>query len=163
MNSKARYLVGIVCALAMAMNGQVMAGIAGGQAAILKGQFSRAFKEFKEDAVKGDPRAMEAVAVMLHIGQGVKQDLKKALSWYRKAAEQGNEAGMANVGIMYYKGAGTIQSDVQAYAWLDVASYMRGGKEHNVKARVAGFLSPGQLQDAKALAKQYRQMYAKKH
>lgn len=158
MNLKAKYLVGI--ALILTMNGQVMADIANGQAAILKGQFSRAFKEFKQDADKGNPRAMEAVAVMLHIGQGVKQDLKKALSWYRKAAEQGNEAGMANVGIMYYKGAGTIQSDVQAYAWLDVASYMRGGKEHNVKARVASFLSPEQLKEAKALARQYRQMYA---
>jgi TPR repeat protein len=162
MNLKAKYLVGIVCTLMLIVNGQAMAGIADGQAAILKGQFSKAFKEFRKDAVKGDPRAMEAVAVMLHMGEGVKQDLKKALSWYRKAAEKGDAAGMANVGIMYYKGAGTIQSDVQAYAWLDVASYMQGGKEHNVKARVASFLSSSQLKEAKALAKQYRQMYAKK-
>lgn len=160
MNLKAKFLVGIVCTLMLMTSGQATADIVRGQAAILKGQFTKAFKEFKEDAEKGDPRAMEAVAVMLHMGEGVKQNLKKALSWYRKAAEKGDEAGMANVGIMYFKGAGTIQSDVQAYAWLDVASYMRGGKEHNIKARVAEYLSPGQLKEAKALAKQYRQMYA---
>ena len=144
------------------VSGQSMADMKGGRAAILRGDFSAAFKAFKEDADKGIPDAMAPVAVMLHIGQGVKQDLKKALSWYRKAAELGYEGGMANVGIMYYKGAGTIQSDVQAYAWLDVASFLRGGREHNAKARVARFLSPEQLAEAKALAKQYRQMYTKK-
>ena len=138
------------------------ADIKGGQAAILKGDFPRAFKEFKEDADKGFPHAQAAVGVMLHLGQGVKRDLKKALSWYRKAGSNGYEAGLANVGIMYYKGAGVQNDDVQAYAWLDVASHLRGGREHNAKARVASFLSPQQLNEAKKLALKYRLKYAKK-
>jgi len=138
------------------------ADIKGGQAAILKGDFPRAFKEFKEDADKGIPHAQAAVGVMLHLGQGVKRDLKQALSWYRKAGSNGYEAGLANVGIMYYKGAGVQNDDVQAYAWLDVASYLRGGREHNAKARVASFLSPQQLKEAKILAQKYRRKYAKK-
>ncbi len=138
------------------------ADIKGGQAAILKGDFPGAFKEFKEDAEKGVPHAQAAVGVMLHLGQGVKRDLKKALSWYRKAGNNGYEAGLANVGIMYYKGAGIQNDDVQAYAWLDVASYIRGGREHNAKARVASFLSPQQLKEAKKLALEYRRKYAKK-
>ncbi len=139
-----------------------MADIPGGQAAILKGDFHRAFKEFKEDADKGIAFAQAAVGVMRHIGQGTKRNLSKAFSWYKKAAEQGYEAGVANVGIMYYKGAGVEQNDVKAYAWLDLASYLRGGREHNAKARVASFLSPKQLKEAKQLAASFRKKYHKK-
>jgi hypothetical protein len=138
------------------------ADVTGGQAAILKGDFPLAYKEFKEDAEKGNPLAMAPVAVMLHFGQGVKQDLQQAFSWYQKAAAMGYEAGMANVGIMYYKGAGTKQNDVKAYAWLDLASYVRGGREHNAKAHVASFLSPKQLEKAKQLAISLRKKYSKK-
>ena len=69
---------------------------------------------------------------------------------------------MANVGIMYYKGAGVAQDDVQAYAWLDLASRMRGGREHNAKARVASFLTPKQREEAEKLAAAYRKKYLKK-
>lgn len=144
------------------LSNPVIADIRGGQAAILKGNFAQAFKEFKEDAEKGIIHAQAAVAVMLHIGQGVKRDLPQALSWYRKVAEAGYEAGVANVGIMYYKGAGVAQDDVQAYAWLDTASRMRGGREHNAKARAASFLSAQQLKEAETLAAVYRQKYLKK-
>jgi TPR repeat protein len=158
----ARYAYGLLLVIGLLFSGQSVADIKGGQAAILKGEFAKAFKEFKEDADKGIAHAQAAVAVMLHIGQGVKRDLAKAFSWYRKAADNGYEAGIANVGIMYYKGAGTTQDDVKAYAWLDVASHIRGGREHNAKARVASFLSPKQLKQAEKLAQEYRQIYAKK-
>jgi len=162
MNSRKNVLPGLLFGVLVLLGNPALADIAGGQAAILKGNFSQAFKEFKEDAEKGIPQAQAAVGVMLHIGQGVKRDLPQALSWYRKAAENGYEAGMANVGIMYYKGAGIAQDDVQAYAWLDLASRMRGGREHNAKARVASFLSPKRLKEAEALAASYRQKYLKK-
>jgi len=151
MFSRKNFYVGLVVLLFL-FSEQSFADISGGQAAILKGDFSLAFKEFKEDADKGIAHAQAAVGVMLHIGQGVKRNLPKALFWYKKAAEQGYEAGVANVGIMYYKGAGTTQDDVKAYAWLDLASHMRGGREHNAKARVASFLSAQQLKKAKRLA-----------
>jgi hypothetical protein len=152
----------LLCVLTLLACGTAVADIKGGQAAILKGDFPRAYKEFKEDADKGIPHAQAVVGVMLHIGQGVKRDLKAALSWYRKAGENGYEAGLANVGIMYYKGAGVQNDDVQAYAWLDVASFLRGGREHNAKARVASFLSPQRLIEARKLAQQYRLKYARK-
>jgi len=142
-------------------SGQLFADIPGGQAAIIKGDFSRAFKEFKTDADKGIAYAQAAVGVMLHLGQGVKQDLPQAFAWYKKAADQGYEAGVANVGIMYYKGAGVPQDDVKAYAWLDLASYIRGGREHNAKARVASFLSPKQLKKARQLAASLRKEFDK--
>jgi len=162
MERVAKTISGLACLLSLLISIQAAADIKGGQAAILKGDFPQAFKEFKEDADKGIPHAQAAVGVMLHLGQGVKRDLKKALSWYRKAGSNGYEAGLANVGIMYYKGAGIQNDDVQAYAWLDVASYLRGGREHNAKARVASFLSPQQLKKAKKLALEYRRKYAKK-
>jgi len=154
--------IGQVLLMLVLFSGQLFADISGGQAAILKGDFARAFKEFKIDADKGIAHAQAAVGVMLHLGQGVKQNLPQALSWYKKAAAQGYEAGVANVGIMYYKGAGTRQDDVKAYAWLDLASYIRGGREHNAKARVASFLSPEQLKKARQLAASLREKYNKK-
>ena len=157
-----KYLRGLVFVSGLLISAMSVADVKGGQAAILKGDFPGAFSEFMEDANKGVAHAQAAVAVMLHLGQGVKRDLKKALSWYRKAGENGYEAGLANVGVMYYKGAGTRNDDVEAYAWLDVASHMRGGREHNAKARVASFLSPQQLKKAKQLALRYRQKYARK-
>ncbi len=143
-------------------SGPVFADSKAGQAAMLKGNFAKAFKEFKEDADKGVMQAQAAVAVMLHTGQGVKRDLPQAFFWYKKLAEKGNGTGLANVGIMHYKGAGTPQSDVQAYAWLDVASKIRGGREHNAKVKAASFLSPKQLAEAKKLAVKYRLKYVGK-
>jgi hypothetical protein len=159
MDGMTKFLVVVVMLLGLFVSSQLMADIKGGQAAILKGDFPRAFNEFMEDANKGIAHAQAAVGVMLHLGQGVKRDLKKALSWYRKAGENGYEAGLANVGVMYYKGAGIRNDDIQAYAWLDVASHIRGGREHNAKAKVASYLSPQQLKKAKKLALKYRQKY----
>lgn len=150
----------LVSALVISTNSQ--ADIKGGQAAILRGDFPTAFKEFKEDADKGIVHAQAAVAVMLHIGQGVKRDLKQAFSWYMKAAQSGYDSGQANVGMMYYKGAGTQQDDIKAYAWLDLASHNRGGREHNAKAKVASYLSEKQLKEAEALAAELRNKYLKK-
>ena len=163
MFSQRLFCLGHLLLILALYSGQSVADVPGGQAAILAGDFPRAFKEFKEAADKGNPLAMAPVAVMLHFGQGVKQNLKQAFSWYRKAASKGYEAGMANVGIMYYKGAGVEQNDVKAYAWLDLASFVRGGREHNAKARVASFLSAKRLKEAKQLAASMRKKYLKKH
>jgi hypothetical protein len=162
MDRMSKSLSGFVFVSGLLFSTLAAADIKGGQAAILKGDFPTAYKEFLEDANKGIAHAQAAVGVMLHLGQGVKRDLKKALSWYRKAGENGYEAGLANVGVMYYKGAGIRNDDVEAYAWLDVASHIRGGREHNAKARVASYLSPQQLKKAKKLALKYRQKYTVK-
>ena len=153
---------GLILATALlVISGSSHADIKGGQAAILKGDFATAFKEFKEDADKGIVHAQAAVAVMLHIGQGVKRDLRQAFSWYMKAAQSGYDSGQANIGMMYFKGAGTQQDDIKAYAWLDLASHNRGGREHNAKAKVASYLSEKQLKEAEALAADLRKKYLK--
>ena len=155
-------LLGIVFGLWLSGQGEAAADVAKGQAAIIRGDFPTAFKEFKAEAEKGNVLAQAAVGVMLHIGQGTKRDLKQAFAWYHKAAEQGYAAGQANVGMMYYKGAGTEQNDVEAYAWLDLASANRGGREHNAKAHVAKYLSAAQLKQAESLAKTLRSKYMPK-
>lgn len=162
MFSRKGFCIGQALLVLTLFSGQLFADIAAGQAAIIKGDFSGAFREFKTDADKGVAHAQATLGVMLHLGQGVKRDLPQAFSWYKKAAEQGYEAGVANVGIMYYKGAGISQDDVKAYAWLDLASHIRGGREHNTKARVASFLSPNQLKEAQKLAVSLRKKFSKK-
>jgi len=156
------FCIGQVLLVLILFSGQSFADISRGQAAILKGDFATAFKEFKIDADKGLAYAQAAVGVMLHLGQGVKRNLPQAFFWYKKAAEQGYDAGVANVGIMYYKGAGTEQNDIKAYAWLDLASHIRGGREHNAKARAASYLSPAQLKKAQQLAASLRKKFDKK-
>jgi TPR repeat protein len=162
MHGKSISLIGLLVGVLVSGQGTAVADVKKARAAIIRGDFPTAFREFKEDAEKGNPLAQAAVGVMLHIGQGVKQNLHEAFSWYRKAAENGYAAGQANVGIMYYKGAGVPQNDVQAYAWLDLASHTRGGREHNAKAHVAKYLSKAQLQEAQRLALEYRKKYLKK-
>jgi TPR repeat protein len=162
MYKKRKTLANLTITLLVLISGAAVADTKAGQAAMLKGHFAQAFKEFKEDADKGIVHAQATVAVMLHTGQGVKRDLSQAFFWYQKAAEKGHDVGLANVGIMHYKGVGTQQNDVQAYAWLDVASQIRGGREHNAKARAASFLSPTQLKTAKKLAAKYRLKYMAK-
>ncbi len=46
---------------------------------------------FIDKAEKGDAEAQNSVGNAYRDGDGVEQDLKKALVWYKKAAEQGNE------------------------------------------------------------------------
>ena len=80
MSKRKNYLLALVVGTLIVLSNHVVADIPGGQAAILKGNFTQAFKEFKEDAGKGIPHAPAAVAEMLHIGQGVNRDLPQALS-----------------------------------------------------------------------------------
>jgi TPR repeat protein len=66
-----------------------------------KGEFARAFKEFKPLAEKGDPRAQYYIGRMYHLGEGRVPDRWEAVRWYRKSAEQGFARAQNNLGVIY--------------------------------------------------------------
>lgn len=51
---------------------------------------AKTYELFLQAAQKGHARAMKNLAVMLDMGDGIKQDQEQALYWYRKAAAAGD-------------------------------------------------------------------------
>jgi len=64
---------------------------------------------FRQVAAQGDNAAQFQMGVMYTLGQGVKQDHKKAIKWYRDAAMQGDGNAQTNLGYFYKNGQGVKQ------------------------------------------------------
>ena len=55
------------------------------------------------EAEKGNPTAMHQLGDRYQKGDGVEQDMEKAVEWWKKAAEQGDVSATHNVGVYYYE------------------------------------------------------------
>ena len=64
------------------------AGFAAGQAAMLRGDYEAAYREWGPLAQAGDPRAQFHLGVLYERGWGVPQDFREAARWYLSAADQ---------------------------------------------------------------------------
>lgn len=84
--------------------------------------YNRAYDDFYDRAVKGDPIAQNNLGHMYADGRGVEQDTKEALKWYLKAAEQGNTTAMVNLGMAYLYGRGVSESKRRACKYFEKAS-----------------------------------------
>ena len=51
-------------------------------------------------------------------GEGVEQDLAKAVGWFRRAAEQNHVAAQHLLGLCYAEGEGVPQNRQEALKWL---------------------------------------------
>lgn len=91
------------------------AGVKDGLAALDRGDYQTAHKEFLRLAEHGDDKAMVTMGVMYHEGQGVKQDYDKAMDWYLKAFKKGNGDAYSNIGVMYRDGLGVKKNKNMAY------------------------------------------------
>ena len=151
-------LIGLAICLA-AVQFPVQADVEGGAKAIQRGEFEKAFSEWRPLAEKGDTQVQAAIAVMYHAGQGVPQDYEKAFQWYRRAAEKGNAASQANLGVLYAKGVGVPRNMVQAYVWFSLAA-MQGDAGHaRARDRLARQLDKAQLAEARRIATDYAAKY----
>jgi len=54
-----------------------------------KGDFNEFMQVLQEAAELGSPEAQHEMAKLYERGEGVQQDINKAITWYQKAAEQG--------------------------------------------------------------------------
>ena len=125
-----------------------------GLAAAQSGDYATALREWTPLAIQGDTRAQYNLGQMYRRGQGVAQDDKTAVKWYTLAAEQGNASAQVILGGMYYDGQGVIQDKVYAHMWWNIAA--SNGDKGAVKNRdkVAGMMTPSQLEKAQDLARE---------
>jgi TPR repeat protein len=59
---------------------------------------------------------------MYYHGNGVVQDIGKAIHWFHVAAGQGDMDAQCNLGFMYGKGSGVIQDQNEAVKWYRKAA-----------------------------------------
>jgi TPR repeat protein len=93
------------------------AGSDEGVAAYRRGDYAKAYKEFKPLAEQGNADAQYILGAMYSEGQGVPQDYVEAMRWYRKAAEQGDAHAQYILGAMYDEGEGVPQDYTEALKW----------------------------------------------
>jgi uncharacterized protein len=116
-----------------------------------------AFKWFQKAARYGRPDAEYKIGLMYASGQGVDQDYRKALHWFGKSAKKGYGLSQYHIGLMYSEGLGVPQSDIKAYAWLEAALSQGITEVRDSLQSLQTRLTPEQLEEAKALSREYRQ------
>ncbi len=105
-----------------ALSVSALADFAAGMKAQQAGDHVTAFKEWLEDAEKGNKYAQFNIAEMLRQGEGTERDMKAAFAWYLRAADQGLIESQRNVGIMYGRAIGVDRDDIESYKWLSIAA-----------------------------------------
>ena len=156
------------------------AGFDEGMAAVLRGDYAAALREFLPLAQQGDAGAQTNLGVMYHNGRGVPQDYAEAMKWFRLAAAQGHALAQHNLGFMYTNGQGVPQDYAETMKWYRLAAAQgraeaqnnlgfmyhngRGVPQDYVQAHMwynlaASRLSPGKDRDA---AVEYRDIVARK-
>gem|GEM_PF-3685975 len=92
-------------------------------------------------------------------GAGVAQSDVAAAYWYRLAAYQGHTMAQNNLGILYANGRGMPQDLVAAYAWYELAAKHRNLKANTNRDRLAGQLTPLQLEEGQRMAVEFAKRY----
>jgi TPR repeat protein len=93
-----------------------------GITAYTKGDYAKAYAEFKAAAERGDLRGQYNLGVLYFTGRGVRKDLERAVEWYRRAAAQGLAVAQSALGLSYYRGDGVEQNYAQARKWFGKAA-----------------------------------------
>ena len=104
--------------------------------------------------LQGLAEAQVDLGMMCDEGTGVPEDDRKAVRWFRLAAEQGNALAQNNLGWMYYEGTGVPEDDVLAHMWWNLSASMGNDDAAKRRNRVAGKMTPAQLQEAQKLARE---------
>jgi uncharacterized protein len=98
------------------------AGLDDAVSAYEKGDYARAYEEFKVLAEQGNADAQCRLGTQYAEGHGVPKDYVQALKWYRKAAEQGHARAQYHLGVMFDTGEGVPQDYGQAIKWYRKAA-----------------------------------------
>jgi TPR repeat protein len=91
--------------------------------------------------------------IYLH-GSLVLQDLTLAQKWLGKAAATGNDVAQYDLSQIFDRGLGVPADPVQAYAWAAVAAAHGNALAQRERDRILASLSPKQVTEAEARAKQ---------
>ncbi|MGA3118666.1 MAG: retroviral-like aspartic protease family protein [Syntrophobacteraceae bacterium] len=124
-----RFKLVLVVALLIGFVPLAHAGFDEGKAAYDRGDYAKAYKEFKPLADQGNASAQCSLARMYYFGQGVPHDLAEAAKWYRKAAEQGSADAQIKLGRMYEMDYGVPKDNSEAVRW-----YRKAAEQGNADA-----------------------------
>ena len=82
----------------------------------------REAKRYRRGAWRGDVDSQLALATSYVCGQGVNQNLSKAVKWYKKAARKGLAEAQYRLGGCYMYGIGIRKDEYKAVMWLKRAA-----------------------------------------
>jgi len=121
------------------------------------GDRQQAIKWYKKAAEQGLAVAQYNLGNLYGLGRpGAARDAEQAAVWWRRAAIQGLTEAQFDLGLMYFQGDGIERDYVEAYAWFDLAAPRGHPQASRGREQVAGKMTPVQLEQAAALAEQYR-------
>ena len=117
-----RWLAPVLSIFLVLAAGDARAGFDEGFAAIERGDYATAIREFTALAETGHVQAQFNLGLLYAKGLGVPQDYAKAMRWYRLAAEQGYADVQNNFGVMYENSEGVPQDYAEALRWYRKAA-----------------------------------------
>ena len=79
-------------------------------------------ERIRKAAEDGDAKAQSILGGMYADGNGVPQDLAKAVQWMRKSADQGHAMAQYNLAAAYIAGLGVSQDQVESAKWMRKAA-----------------------------------------
>ena len=110
----------LLCAPTMALAGAVE-----GYAAVERGDYETAYKEFTELTLQGDTNAMIQIGLWYHQGKVLRRSYSRAMDWYIGAFSKGNGDAYNNIAVLYRDGLGVAQNRSISYA-LFLVTHLRG-------------------------------------
>lgn len=134
----------------------VLADYEDGVAAIERGQYAAALKEFLPLAKAGHAAAQYYLGLMYEQGDGVDQVHVESARWYTRAAEQGDGLSQLNLSFLYLDGIGVALDLVEALKWLYLA------KDSGIRGADMGAeltepqMTPAQIESARQCAMRRR-------
>ncbi len=146
----------LIVALIVGLAAPAWAGFDEGVAALKRGDYETALREWRPLAEQGDAKAQNNLGHMYENGQSVPQDDAEAVKWYRKAAEQGDAEAQFNLGFMYGQGHGVAQDYVQAHMWSNLAAAQGDETAREVRDLFSDYMTPGQIAEAERLAREWK-------
>ena len=112
-----------------------------------------------EYANKGVPLAQFSFGGEVLLSTSIHDRDREAVGaeFVRRSAMQGCPLAQALLGYLYWKGIGVNHDKTQAYGWADSASFAGLDSATNLRAEISPYLTPAQLQNAKAISATWRQ------
>ena len=120
------------------------------------GKRGGAVKRLQNAAKKGSSNALNDLALIYKQGDGVKQDMQKALEYINRAAEKKNPFALTNLGLMYGRGDGVQADSARAVALYQEAVALGHPRAHTLLAQRL-MDGDGIKRDVKTAVQYYRQ------
>lgn len=115
-----------------------------------------AFNYYSKAQVSGHVGALNMLAVLTRAGTGTSADAGKALKLFEQGASLGNPVSLFNLGQMLERGEGTAPDLVRAHLYYNLANERAHPAAREALERLTGQMSPGQIEDAQARARNWK-------